>query len=541
MNERNDSIMDKHKSLYYQDHIQKYVRDKYEKSIWIQVSGSEKVFDGEVNYWCGFVRKDKEASCLKDYSWDVSSQSGFPGFVIYGGNTIYSSNLLEDGFEPLLFYREFYGAAPEYVEVSQEFILLHNLRFNKKQQAYYAMKESGDTEEVIRFKDPRTIEINKTYIRRYAAAKQMSFLYYFDTRTRLPGTLRDYDIEEFSKVVKEDDIFYSICGGESNYPTYVFSRMLGKKIIRPEPIEECGFWPFEKQKTYEDFIIGTDKNGDPVKHTCNPEKLNNFFGKNEMEPAYLTPVFFKRDVLQKYYSESELYRVTDGYLSCGSLWGMAIDNHHKDVVAAYLGDLGRDLPESHQRHWVNYNIASDEALSSVTFKRDMLGIFADSDIIEHKFKRDYNKLDEIWEDSFGWQLYLPPSSEDEYILDQIRRPLNTSQHEFDQLVLLLGKVLVDFLNEKAIADRINTTQDLKGIGKLECWLNDNDHEDAKEHIEFLRNLWRLRSAGSGHRKGKGYNDLIQKFNADEFELPDVFDLILHKADEYLVYMMNLCQ
>lgn len=76
-----------------------------------------------------------------------------------------------------------------------------------------------------------------------------------------------------------------------NFPTYVYSVLMGKKILMPAPIEECGYWPYEKEESYEDFIIGVDEFGKEIFNTCNPDKLNNYFGSNPDAPMYLTPVF----------------------------------------------------------------------------------------------------------------------------------------------------------------------------------------------------------------------------------------------------------
>ena len=66
-----------------------------------------------------------------------------------------------------------------------------------------------------------------------------------------------------------------------------------------------------------------------------------------------------------------------------------------------------------------------------------------------------------------WPLYKPLSDEDGYVFDQIRRPLGDSQAEFDQLVLLLCKLMVDSLNEKELSKSFNEANGVRGIRKLE--------------------------------------------------------------------------
>lgn len=523
---------------YYQKKVRKYLEDEYGTSQWIQVSGHYMLHGADAGFWCGFIPKARIEEALQDYSWDISMSSGGPGFEMSGNGTVYKSSLVDKDEEPLLFYREFYGVASNYIEVSQEFILLNNLRYDRKHKSYFAMYDSGEQEEAIKYGDDFTIKIKAKFLKRYAAAKQLAIVLQFDIKTNFSGQLSDYGLEEFRETIACKDICYSIVGGEYRTPDTVFSRILGKKIIAPEPIENCGFWPYEKEKKYEDFIIGSDKNGNSISYTCNPNCLNNYFGSNPSAPMYLTPVFFSREVLHKYYDNPDLYSISDGRLSCRSLWGVEIDNHHRDVVSVFLGDLGRDLPEVEQKHWKNYNILTDETISGVTVARDLLCYPAESNVIEHQFKRDYKQLNRQWKDVYGWLLYKKLDSSDAYIFDQIRRPVTDGQAEFDQLVLLLSKLLIDYLNEIELASHIDAKEELRGIGKLECWIKSNDGFGFEEHIAFLKDLWELRSSGSGHAKGKKYKKVSEKFMVDELPLPDVYDGILKKADAYLQYMIS---
>lgn len=525
--------------IYYQEKVQDYLSNEFGKSQWIQVCGHSDLYGTDAGFWCGFIPKDRVKKSLEDFSWDISMQSGGPGFEKNNKGTVYKSSLLDyDEDEALLFYRDFYGVATDYVEISQEFILLNNLRYDKKRRCYFAMYDSGEKEEAVQYDNDCTIRIKSKFLRKYASAKQLAIVLLFDIRTRFSGQLSDYGLSDFNDTITKDNLCYSISGGEYHIPDTVFSRILGKKIIPPDPIEQCGFWPYERKREYEEFIIGTDDQGNSISYTSNPDCLRNYFGANPTAPWYLTPVFFSREVLQKYYAKPELYTITDGHLSCQALWGIEIDNHHLDVVSVFLGDLGRDLPESEQKHWKNYNILSGESLSKTTFARDFLCYAAESSVIEHQFKRDYKSLNNKWKETYGWYLYTLFDSEDALLFDQIRRPLSESQEEFDQLVLQLCKILIDALNEKELSAGVNNTQGLRGIGKLEQWIKNENVIGFEGHITFLKNLWELRSAGSGHIKGKGYKKISEKFEINERPLPDVFDGILQKADAFLLYMIS---
>lgn len=517
-----------------------YISNSLGKEQWILVSGHKTMNDADAGFWCGFVDKNSIDIVFNDYSWDMSpSGSGFPGFEGGFSGYTYQRCSLEKGLEPLLFYREFYGVEDNYVEISQEFILLNNLRFDYKSKSYWAMYESGESEEAVRYINGTSLEIKPKFLYRYAAAKQLAVIFYFDIRTEYKGKLSDYGVEEFSDDYRSENLYYGFWGHDMGFPDIACSVLMGKKIVMPGPIESCGIWPFEPERKYEDYIIGADEYGNEITFTSNPNKLANYFGANPGAPMYLTPVFFKKEVLQKYLLKPELYEVREGYLECKNLWSVEIDNHHKNCVAVYLGDLGRDLPESEQRYWKSFNIVGEEPLSVEAFHKDFLNMSVESSMVDHRFKNNYQLLSKEWNKKFKWEFFLPLSAADSYNLTQIRIPIVDSQPEFDQLVLSLVKVLIDSINEKALQKEIETEQSVKGISKLEVWFQNKNLEGYQEHIQFLRDLQELRSTGTGHRKGKTYNKVSHKFGLDSDSFINVFESILNKANNFLLYMLDL--
>lgn len=118
------------------------------------------------------------------------------------------------------------------------------------------------------------------------------------------------------------------------------------------------------------------------------------------------------------------------------------------------------------------------------------------------FREEYVHLNRAWQNSLGWFLFLPPERGDEHLIGTIHVPVNNSQAELDAQVLTLTKLLVDSLNEKAIADRLDEAEaGEKGITKFGRFLHATNFKEAKAVVQFLRDIQTLRSTGSGHRKG----------------------------------------
>lgn len=529
------------KDLYYQIRNRVYLEQNFGKEIWIQVSGHRELNSADAGFWAALIPLEKSNEIFRSVGWDSHIGTQSPGFVQSGSETIYERIQTDFSLcENIVHYREFFGIKPDYVEIVEEFRLLNNLYHDVNDNIYFAISENGECVEVAKIENQTCAFIKLEYLMRYASARQMALVLFFDIRTNIPGSLLDNALSEFSDEYKDANLFYQIWGSESQINKYVYSVLMGKRIIYPKPIEKCGYWPFEKERKYEDFIIGIDEQGEPLKFSCNPDKLSNYFGANPEAPHYLTPVFFKKEVLQRYLSHPNQYSVEDGYLRCQSLWGMAIDNHHMDYVSVYLGDLGRDLPAQEQNHWLQYNVVTSEKLSQVAFKRDFLCIAADSDISDLKFKANFYRFQSKWKEKFGWDLFLPLSESDEYNIKLLRIPITASQEEFDHQVLSLVKTIIDSLNEKEICKQIKNTADLKGsISKLEQWLMDLGINGFESHVKFLRNLQELRSTGTGHRKGKGYEKIKKEFGLSNDNFNVVFDDILLRADSLLTFLSQI--
>ncbi len=319
------------------------------------------------------------------------------------------------------------------------------------------------------------------------------------------------------------------------------SRLMGKKLIGPRP-RQGGQLPVGPliENGKEPFIIGVDEDGEPVYYTSDPDGLGDYFGGNPGAPHYLTPVFFRREVLGKYYAQPGKYSVEDGLLRCAGLWNMRIDNNHEKYVVVHLGDLGRDLPPSEQCYWKSFNVPPDGGFSEVAIRRGFLGQWADSQRADLVFKSMFRRFQEAWEDRFGWPLFRPLGAGDAHLLTGLHIPLSENQAEFDGQVLALAKVLVDSLNEVELAESgISVAPDTKGISKLDAFLELMKFPHRTEVIQFLRDLYALRSSGSGHRKGSNYDKAAAKFALTETGLIKCFEGILKRAVELLDQLLIL--
>jgi hypothetical protein len=496
--------------------------------------------------YCALIPNSDVKTCLDSVSWSLHHGDGLPGANLHfeDGKEVatYHRYGFNRGIEPLVIDREFHGVRPDYKEISEEFRLFHRLFHDRKEDKYIKISDSG-MEEVIAIIEPKRVQIRAKEMRQFLAIKEMHLAIQFD--------YVEYSLLSLQKLGMKSDATYSktdtscwclsYTDGSVFGDNNAFSRLCGKHLIAPVPKEKSGFWGFTEKAEEKclDFIIGVDDNGEEILHTCDHKSLSNNFGANPEAPHYLTPVHFKKAVLDKYHGLSSKFSVDDSCLWCGYLWSMQMDNHHADKVCVWLGDLGRDLPYEEQLHWRSYNIAPIGTVSDVYFKRQIMAEFANSDQPEHIFRHNYKKLHEACIRRLNWQLLLPLGNADKHYLAAIRIPTTEEQSDFDELILALTKILVDSLNEKKLKSFIPKEErgEIKGsVSRLEHALQTCRIDDYEEHIQYLRNLQNLRSAGTAHRKGSNYKKIAEEMGIYDTSLNEVFTGILTKANDLLQFL-----
>src|SRR5690349_21247688 len=215
---------------------------------------------------------------------------------------------------------------------------------------------------------PKEVQLRTNLLRQYQAGRQLDLLLFIDSVRYVEGP-KPANTDGSSEDVTNATTKVSFHVGDHSIGGRPFSRLFGTKVLPPPPINKAGIWPYDERKEdYISFIIGEDDTGTPTTFSCDPERLANYFGANPDAPNYLTPVFFRREVLQRYYEQPEKFSVDDGYLRCGGLWGLRLDNDHPDHIMVFLGDLGRDLPESEKSYWKAFNVSPTGAMSDTVFK-----------------------------------------------------------------------------------------------------------------------------------------------------------------------------
>src|ERR1035437_9016306 len=503
---------------------------KLGKGEWTTVYSSQDNLDG-VAIYSALIENTLIKRALQRPSWDLTIGDGAPGLETSFGTGKKRTRYVrssDSGIEPLVLKASFYEIRPDYWEVSEDFRLYFNLYDDKLGRKLLRIDDNGDEHEAVLMKDGE-IKIKTFLIRQYLTIRKMKLAIFFDYNRLSKKTIEELGVKEHSREEKGADFIYSVGVGKwmgfSDNTKKSHGRILGKKLVSGDPSFKPDIFGRQK-KQYIDFIIGADDDGKEILFTCNEAELANNFGANEGAPNYLTPVCFRKEVLNKYYSQPEKYTVSDGYLSCGALWSLYIDNNHPEAVMVFLGDLGH-LSHTEQMYWRGSNLPSG-TMSRVAFKRSILGQFADPQTADLYFKQRFTIFNEYWKKKFGWELFRPLTGKDEYAFKILRVPLTNDIREFDEQIATLTKVFIDSLNEKQLAKGITNKENAKGLDKFETWLGaQNFHCDKM--MEYLRKLQALRSASTAHRKGDNYEKIKPFFEIDKKELTEVLEDIFIKC------------
>jgi len=329
---------------------QKRIQNGLGKENWIVVYADIKSKYEVLSIYSALIPNDRVKTALRKKSWDIYKGGGQPGFGQHAPKfeTVYLRFGNFDNIEPFIYYRYFYDIKQSYIEVSQEFIHYFNLYKDTLNGRYIEIEKDGNEENII-IMNEQEIKVKLINLKKYLAIKNSHLAIYFDIWRRSERTLEELGLKNKKEVITGEKYIYFL--DIANSPVYSTkfkeqlessSRLLGKKLIEGLQDFKPSLWEEYNKECYLDFIVGIDDDGKELYKSCNP---------HELEPSkYLLPVFFKREVLAKYYNRPEKYTIGDNYISCKSLWGLNMDNNHEDYIVVFLGDLGGSLSYKEQMY-----------------------------------------------------------------------------------------------------------------------------------------------------------------------------------------------
>jgi hypothetical protein len=206
--------------------------------------------------------------------------------------------------------------------------------------------------------------------------------------------------------------------------------------------------------------------------------------------GYLTPVFFSKDVLSRYYNHPN-YLVTFGSDTYGSIRMpgriVSFGVNRNEKIIMWLGEV-IDLPKSEKKYLLAHNEKSDHDIGSEFYEGQIEAKFTDF-TKEQKIIEISNKLSHVIFKK--WQIkLLVLSNESISILRKIKQPIFYNREEIGKNLEALNKLLIERINSNDIKnDLVDTFQidkdTLKGKGSLkifQLWLEKRCNSESISKI-----------------------------------------------------------
>ena len=500
--------------LYFEDITEKYD----DPTGWITVARFDSHDECDSRYLFSALASNNQTTrsyLLSRSDWDVQPiDFGHPYFG--GWDKIEFSlgsriSMDDSSIESFMVYRTFCDLFPATFEPVQNFILYHGLVCDHTTKSYI---EPISTDPVIRYVNPEYVQIRIGHLKDYLAARKMLLVRFHAHHrqaarpiTEIIGKDRD------SLEVKNDSQLYTADVRADGKKTY--SRLFGKDIITPydEPRHHDYLFLTGKCDKYANFIWGLDDDGNPIEAPCTKKQAPN---------DLLRPVYFKKDVLQKYYDNPRIYRVSDGLLHHLDLWSVSYGQNEYNLVIVWLGELGK-LPYEEQLHWRRYNIAPEGSIGKAFYKRQLMAEFAESDDPVHVITHLRGQINKKFQETFGFPLFRQLSEDEHYVLSTLHSLTTNEQKEFDEQILYLAKGFIDSLDKKSLESKTSwapkTSADNTTLNYFEHFLCENTGLKPSEIsglVKIFRIIQKLRSLSSAHVKSTDYKTYLTRIGLDKF-------------------------
>jgi hypothetical protein len=276
-----------------------------------------------------------------------------------------------------------------------------------------------------------------------------------------------------------------------------------------------------------------------LRHTCDPGALGTYFDSDNSRIHFLTPVYFRREVLLPYASEPNRYRLSRSRLECLSLWGIDMSFNTAGLVEVYLGDLGERLPSDEWGHWQSYNVPPEGEMEQGRFRRDFLNQFASSPDIPRDLRKARAHAAEVSNRILGSPIWRPLEGDVEAEWESMVGPLSDDTTALGPSLLLLTKALVDAIDpaplKAFLGDAERNELSLRLLGRFAERIGGDDGV-----VEPLRALQDFRSRGGvAHLAGSGRGQAMNRLGIEGMSTLRAFDHVAERLAKCLSAVSEL--
>ena len=226
----------------------------------------------------------------------------------------------------------------------------------------------------------------------------------------------------------------------------------------------------------------------------------------EYNIGFLTPVFFDLKVLDRYLDNQE-YELELKSGSYYTLWkkeeesfAISFGINGNQRVIMWLGDI-LELPEKEQYYLLAYNVESDHNLKSEFYNAQILVEWG-SESKEGNIFKIISQINKKIKEKYSVNL-TTLEKETLFYYSQLHIPIKNTKKEFESLINILNKILVENIDVVSIKKILETKKEinikssgsLKLLAKLIYYIcNFNTYDEAETFLSPLFCLYNLRIA-----------------------------------------------
>ena len=383
---------------------------------------------------------------LLKWNFSVDSGWGFGGSmtaISIDRPLSHAGELFESG-EPIFFLRTFDGVPrrEKYYELSPSISQVLQIHHMEERHAWCDLNRQGDIDEIVKiheFDQNTVITFRRDRLGEYATAADLTLVRMFDfTRYRQNNFNGWHDPEPAKVCLDHSNVFGSLCirGKTGSYSRGV--QIVDVAMPKSELLREFSDRD-DDEKQYATFIALDWRHDVVADLSCAPDHLSNYFQPTDC-PFEMSPAFFRPEVLSKYKSDPEKYRIEHRSIACRGSWylkGFGVNDAGQ--VHAYVGYLG-NLPYEEQLHWKQFNEEPKAGLSKSVITTDFDGEFSDE--YEPLSSLMY-KLHEVEQRQIGWWVLR-----DRELPRRVHYPLTDTRNDWANELLNLDQFLVEGLDER---------------------------------------------------------------------------------------------
>lgn len=372
-----------------------------------------------------------------------------------------------------------------------------------------------------------TLEIYRPALLKYLFDMKLHFAFFFDVRA--DGSSFPDDWKDHGRSPRSTWRAWNTSADQllSDRPQ---AMMLGVEILlRPEEDPE----PPGNEDGVEYTVAVDPDSGLPITVSF-PDAPNEWTvwegaGNNN----FLTPLYFKPSVLDRYHNDPRLYAVKSNYVSAWAGWGLQIALTEQGNYQAYLGDLAK-LPRQEQEHWARHTVVGDEIPESRR-RADFLAEFVDRP--SHRTPIDdlrdaIGRVNRAASERYGRELFPPVESVNEPKVSALRVPRNEIS-SFQQQLTALSLLLTESLDSKCLnaaeAPKIEKAGTLKRLEGLLQQLTGYDNAHVRAAMAALFEIQLLRSKIGGVHDASDAQEILARLNPSSLPWDDWFIDIVERT------------